>query len=138
DPVALVCDCHGGGRWLVAPLADRGDLHPVSRVRAVGSGIGGSARYIAAPRGAEATGIALTPEYVAAARALTEKAGPAGLVRFDRGDGTDLPYPDGSFDAACAIHTGMNIERKDLLAAGLRSEEHTSELQSRENLVCRL
>src|SRR5690606_40141035 len=25
-----------------------------------------------------------------------------------------------------------------LMAAGLRSEEHTSELQSRENLVCRL
>src|SRR5690606_40260231 len=26
----------------------------------------------------------------------------------------------------------------DLLAEGVRSEEHTSELQSRENLVCRL
>ncbi|GAA1072870.1 class I SAM-dependent methyltransferase [Nocardiopsis composta] len=119
DTLAPVDEFHTGGRRMTASLVDRLDLHPGSRVLDVGCGIGGTARYIAATRGAEVTGIDLTPEYVAAARALTEKAGPAGLVRFDRGDGTDLPYPDGSFDAACAIHTGMNIERKDLLAAGL-------------------
>src|SRR5690606_41523646 len=35
-------------------------------------------------------------------------------------------------------HRQLELERVDHLPHALRSEEHTSELQSRENLVCRL
>src|SRR5690606_42137130 len=37
-------------------------------------------------------------------------------------------------DAGCVIH----LHTRDGVAVSARSEEHTSELQSRENLVCRL
>src|SRR5690606_23093492 len=37
-----------------------------------------------------------------------------------------------------AQQTGFSDEDRELLFRALRSEEHTSELQSRENLVCRL
>src|SRR5436309_12476420 len=39
---------------------------------------------------------------------------------------------------AMAMPQSAVITKKIMLPAGLRSEEHTSELQSRENLVCRL
>src|SRR5436309_5368795 len=42
---------------------------------------------------------------------------------------------------AAVVHPAESLEREHLEAAGwttARSEEHTSELQSRENLVCRL
>src|SRR5690606_39400649 len=37
-----------------------------------------------------------------------------------------------------AIGPGIGIQKTQVEAVGRRSEEHTSELQSRENLVCRL
>src|SRR5690606_41946803 len=46
-------------------------------------------------------------------------------------------------DSAC-LHAALQAEKRitlpdvGLFADGVRSEEHTSELQSRENLVCRL
>src|SRR5690606_40236830 len=71
---------------------------------------------------------------------------PAVRARFER-------VERGCFEAiteTIMADTGLGRERAELLAAGLivsvmaskqprsRSEEHTSELQSRENLVCRL
>ena len=41
----------------------------------VGSGLGGLARYLAAEAGCRATGIDLTPEFVAVAQMLTERTG---------------------------------------------------------------
>src|SRR2546422_6548459 len=40
--------------------------------------------------------------------------------------------------AACVAHVGVIAERADRPECGGRSEEHTSELQSRLHLVCRL
>src|SRR3712207_7969199 len=55
-------------------------------------------------------------------------------VHRQRGDVRDQPAgpnPFGEFRRALAIHAGA-------AGAGSRSEEHTSELQSRQYLVCRL
>src|SRR2546430_13480544 len=50
-------------------------------------------------------------------------------------DPTAVLTPGGS---PGTLHTGTNNSVSDLPPAGLRSEEHTSELQSQSNLVCRL
>src|SRR5690606_41978337 len=67
--------------------------------------------------------------------------GPVLLV----GDAAHAMYPTGSNGATQAImdarHLGAAFVRHGVTAEALadfRSEEHTSELQSRENLVCRL
>src|SRR5690606_39676308 len=58
-------------------------------------------------------------------------------VRPDRpGPGHYRPSRDGRWPMVDARR--MRIDRQGRLGAALRSEEHTSELQSRENLVCRL
>src|SRR5690606_41813898 len=44
----------------------------------------------------------------------------------------------GSADAQGTNHFAIDHDRHAALKRGERSEEHTSELQSRENLVCRL
>src|SRR5690606_40361395 len=53
----------------------------------------------------------------------------AGLLAGARHTGADLAGHPGAADAAVAHRVLVQV---------LRSEEHTSELQSRENLVCRL
>src|SRR5688572_32408387 len=60
----------------------------------------------------------------------------------------DRREPHGTRHAVVALHRGLrfgtrshHVERGDELGAGridARSEEHTSELQSQSNLVCRL
>lgn len=82
----------------------------------VGSGIGGPARFIAAKTPARVTGIDLTPEFVAAARELTERCGLAGRVAFETGNALQMPFPAESFDAAICFHVAMNIADKSGLA----------------------
>src|SRR5207244_11235162 len=71
-------------------------------------------------------------------------------------DGDTIPYEDGSFDVALLVdvvhHADHPLELlsearrvarsclviKDQTLEGFRSEEHTSELQSPDHLVCRL
>src|SRR2546427_13297203 len=55
----------------------------------------------------------------------------------DVGRAMDIPY--GEVDRlAKLIPNTLGIELKDALEEAPRSEEHTSELQSQSNLVCRL
>lgn len=78
----------------------------------LGSGIGGPARTIAAVYGCHVTGIDLVDEYVRAADMLTTMLGLGDRVTFRKGDMTDLPFDDGSFDRAFTIHTQMNVRDK--------------------------
>src|SRR5207302_11191343 len=73
---------------------------------------------------------------------LVEKNGPDHYIVHD---GTvtscELPHPKWQFNAhRVVMELGHNavIYRSTFRIRGVRSEEHTSELQSRENLVCRL
>src|SRR5690606_40531952 len=56
-------------------------------------------------------------------------------VRFGGGDGAGDGVP--ALRAVVAEHDQV-LQAGDAREAAVRSEEHTSELQSRENLVCRL
>lgn len=109
---------HAGGVPATAHLLDRLDLSADTPLVDVGCGVGGPARLAAARHGCTVTGIDLSPELVDLARALTDRVGLGGLVSFDVGSATDLPYDEAAFARALLVHAGMNMPDK----AGVFSE----------------
>ncbi|WP_170348394.1 methyltransferase domain-containing protein [Ruegeria atlantica] len=89
-----------------------------TRVLDVGSGIGGTSRYIVDRYDSTVTGVDLTPEFVETATALSELVGHSDKTSFLVGSALDMPVPDAGFDLAVMMHVGMNIEDK----AGLFAE----------------
>lgn len=110
-----VDEFHIGGAPATAALLDQLAIGPATRVLDVGSGIGGPARTIAARYGAQVTGIDLTPDFVEAARQLTEIVGLR--AAFVEGSALAMPFADASFDLATLLHVGMNIADKPGLFA---------------------
>ncbi|HEX2525159.1 MAG TPA: class I SAM-dependent methyltransferase [Geminicoccus sp.] len=109
---------HLGWRAATAALAVDMDLTADLQLLDIGAGIGGPARFFADAHGTHVTGIDLSEEYVRVASSLTHRCGLSGRVRFRQASALDLPFQDGSFDAATLIHVGMNIADK----AGLFGE----------------
>lgn len=120
DQLAPVDEFHIGGRPATVELVGQLDLRPGLRVLDVGSGLGGTARYLAAQHAVQVTGLDLTMEYVQVAASLSRRAGLADLVGFHQGSAVELPFPDASFDRACMLHVGMNIADKAALFAEIR------------------
>ena len=87
------------------------------RVLDIGSGLGGSARTLAAEFGCHVTGVDLSAEFVEAALVLSERVGSADRVNFRHGDALSLPFEKNRFDAAFMIHVTMNIVDKKRLFA---------------------
>lgn len=115
--LAPVDEFHMGGRAATEHVIGLMNLPREAAVLDVGSGLGGVARYLAAECGCRATGIDLTPEYVDVARMLTELTSLSDLVDFQVGSALDLPWKDGSFDAAVTFHAAMNIANRPRLYA---------------------
>lgn len=120
DQLATVDEFHIGGRKATVELLDQLDLHPALRVLDVGSGLGGTARYLARRHDVEVTGVDLTAEYVEVATSLTRRAGLAERVQFRQASAITLPFSDGSFDRVCMLHVGMNIADKAAVFAEVR------------------
>ena len=112
DDLAPVDEFHIGGRAATEHLLEHAAIPPGSRVLDVGSGVGGTARYLHQSGSHTVTGVDLTLEFVEVARALSETIGIDGSVRFEHVDARDLPFPSRSFDAAVLLHVGMNIDDK--------------------------
>ncbi len=110
ETLAPVDEFHTGGIVSSRELAMLAALKAGERVLDLGCGIGGPSRLLAAEFGCDVTGVDLTPEFVAAARALTEQCGLSERCRFQVGDATALPFESDSFDAAWTQHVVMNIE----------------------------
>jgi 2-polyprenyl-3-methyl-5-hydroxy-6-metoxy-1,4-benzoquinol methylase len=70
--LAPVDEFHIRGREATVELAERASLKPGLRVLDVGSGLGGSVRYLTSEHQCRVTGIDLAREYVAVADALAE------------------------------------------------------------------
>ncbi|ALE04948.1 hypothetical protein AL755_04680 [Arthrobacter sp. ERGS1:01] len=104
---------HIGGPIATTRVAGRAGIAQGHRVLDIGSGMGGVARHLAADFGAIVHGVDLTPEFVTAARSLTERTGLSEAVTFSQGSALALPLADSTFDAAVMIHVGMNIRDKD-------------------------
>ena len=112
EDLAPVDEFHIRGREGTVELAVRAGLSPGQRVLDVGSGLGGSARYLASEYRCRVTGVDLTPEYVDVAAALTDRVGLADRVEFHQGSALALPFDAGSFDVVWTEHVQMNIADK--------------------------
>ena len=110
-------ELHVMGRQATVELGRLAGLTDAMRVLDIGSGLGGSARTLAAEFGCHVTGVDLSAEFVEAARVLSERVGSSDRVDFRHGDALNLPFERNRFDAAFMIHVTMNIvDKKDLFA----------------------
>jgi tocopherol O-methyltransferase len=101
-------------------LADRIGVQPGQRVLDAGSGVGGSALWLARERGAEVVGVTLVASQVARARRFAAEAGLAGRVIFAQEDYTSTSFPAGSFDAVWAVESICHAPEKALFAREAR------------------
>ena len=115
EDLAGIDEFHMGGHQATADLAGQLDLRPGMRLLDIGSGLGGTARFLARHYGCHVTGVDLTPEYVAVAEVLTGRVGLADQVAFRVGSALELPFEKAAFDAATLLHVGMNIPDKETL-----------------------
>lgn len=106
---------HVRGRAATRDLARLAGLRSRTRVLDIGCGIGGPARTLAVEYGCRVTGIDLTESLVQAGRMLTERVGLTDAVSLHVGDALDLPFDEGSFDAAWMQHMAMNVQEKGRL-----------------------
>ena len=109
DDLAPVDEFHIGGRKGTAHAVAKMSLNKDQHVLDIGCGIGGAARYIASHVGCRITGIDLTPEYITAAKTLTELTGLDGKISYEVASALSMPFESKTFDAAITIHVAMNI-----------------------------
>jgi len=99
---------HPGGLKLTERLGRLLQLDSHSRVLDVASGNGTSAFFLAGKFGCRVTGVDYGKHNVATANAVATERGVSSRVRFEQADAEQLPFADGSFDAAiceCAFCT---------------------------------
>ncbi|MGD1172922.1 class I SAM-dependent methyltransferase [Mycobacterium seoulense] len=118
--LALLEDFHTMGRIATAQLVDLAQITGESAVLDAGSGVGGTARYVADRYGCEVTAVDLTDEYCETNRWLNRLVGLDGLISVHRADVTELPFADATFDVAISQHVQMNIADKARLYAEAR------------------
>lgn len=91
---------HPGGAALTTRMVESMHLEPGARMLDLGCGTGSTALLLADRMGMQVSGVDLSEANVARAR---ERAAAANCTaRFQSADAHDLPFPDGSFDAALA------------------------------------
>jgi sarcosine/dimethylglycine N-methyltransferase len=118
--LAMLEDFHSLGRLATAALVDLAQVGAGDRVLDAGTGIGGTARLIAAERGARVTAVDLTSEYCDIAEWLNDAVGLGDRIDVLTADVTELPFEDGSFDVVFSQHVQMNVADKRRLYAEAR------------------
>ncbi len=117
EDLAVVDEFHIGGRKATEHAISKLSLTKSQRVLDVGCGIGGAARAIAAHTGCHVTGVDLTPEFIEAAGTLTQLTGMEQKLSFKVASALDMPFENGSFNAAITFHVAMNIADRPSLYA---------------------
>ena len=118
--LAMLEDFHSLGRLATAGLVDLAQIAASDRVLDAGTGIGGTARLIAAERGARVTAVDIAPEYCEVAEWLNDAVGLGDRIEVRTADVTELPFDDASFDVVVSQHVQMNIADKRRLYAEAR------------------
>jgi SAM-dependent methyltransferase len=111
----LLEDFHTLGRIATSQLVDLLGITPENAVLDAGTGVGGTARYVADRCGCRVAAVDLTDDYCEAADWLN------GLVSLDKqisvrqADVTELPFADGAFQVVFSQHVQMNVADKSRL-----------------------
>jgi sarcosine/dimethylglycine N-methyltransferase len=113
--LALLEDFHTMGRIATTQLADLAEITPDDKVLDAGSGIGGTARYVAERSRCHVVAVDLTEEYCQTARWLNRLAGLDDRISVRQADVTDLPFQDATFTLVFSQHVQMNVADKALL-----------------------
>jgi sarcosine/dimethylglycine N-methyltransferase len=115
EDLALLEDFHTMGRIATAQLADLVEITPGDNVLDAGSGIGGTARYLAERTRCHVVAVDLTEEYCQTARWLNRLVGLDERISVRQADVTDLPFKDATFTRVFSQHVQMNVADKALL-----------------------
>ncbi len=113
-------DFHSLGRIATLQLVQLADVSAEDRVLDAGTGIGGTARLLAADVGCHVTAVDLTAEYCETAEWLNTATGLSSRIDVRRADVTELPFADGTFDVVISQHVQMNVADKPRLYAEAR------------------
>lgn len=105
-------DFHTLGRIATAQVAQLAEITSNDSVLDAGSGIGGTARFLADQYGCKVTAIDLTEEYCKTARWLNRLVGLDDRISVREGDVTDLPFAAASFEVVMSQHVEMNVADK--------------------------
>ncbi len=108
-------DFHTSGRIATSQLAELAEITSNDEVLDAGSGIGGTARFLADQYGCRLTTIDLTEEYCETARWLNRLVGLDDRISVHQGDVTELPFAKASFDTVISQHDQMNVTDKTRL-----------------------
>ncbi|MHB8692497.1 MAG: SAM-dependent methyltransferase [Solirubrobacteraceae bacterium] len=115
DDLAILEDFHTLGRFATSALAELAGITAADHVLDAGTGIGGTARFLAHEIGCRVTAVDLTAEYCAIAEWLTAAVGMSERVTVLEADVLDLPFPATTFDVIVSQHVQMNIGDKPSL-----------------------
>jgi sarcosine/dimethylglycine N-methyltransferase len=105
-------DFHTMGRIATSQLADLAQITSQDEVLDAGSGIGGTARFLADRYHCRVASIDLTEEYCETARWLNRLVGLEERISVHHGDVTDLPFADATFHVVTSQHVQMNVADK--------------------------
>ena len=110
--LGMVEDFHTLGRIATTQVVELARITSHDEVLDAGSGIGGTARFLADQYGCRVTAIDLTDEYCETARWLNRLVGLDDRISVRRGDVTDLPFANASFHVVVSQHVQMNVADK--------------------------
>ncbi|HWF27776.1 MAG TPA: methyltransferase domain-containing protein [Mycobacterium sp.] len=110
--LALLEDFHTMGRFATGQLVELAQITSASMVLDAGSGVGGTARYVADRYGCLVTAVDLTDEYCQTNLWLNRLVGLDDRISVRQADVTELPFADGTFDVAISQHVQMNVADK--------------------------
>lgn len=108
-------DFHTMGRYATTQLVELAEITCRDHVLDAGSGIGGTARFVADRCGCPVTAVDLTDEYCQTNRWLNGLVGLDDRITVAQADVTELPFAHGTFDVVISQHVQMNVADKTQL-----------------------
>ena len=119
EAIAGVSSFHLRGRVATVSLAASVDIGHELKILDVGSGPGGTARYLSETFSSQVIGLDLTYAFSRLAKKLSEKSGLPDSTRFVCANALDIPFGNEKFDMVWLEHVQMNIRNKTRLVAEL-------------------
>jgi sarcosine/dimethylglycine N-methyltransferase len=113
-------DFHTMGRYATTELVDLLPNTSTDQVLDAGSGIGGTARFVAQRFGCRVSAVDLTEEYCEVNRWLNRLVGLDERISVAHADVTDLPFANATFQVVFSQHVQMNVADKARLYAEAR------------------